>query len=290
MRLGIIPRVTVAVVYFAFTAFAVACSSAITTPELGENIAVTPTLSTIATATSSGDPSPTPRPTHTPTATPSATPTAQVEPSPTPAPKTTPTPTVEPTATPTPVPAPTATPVLAATHTPQATPTPEPTPEAESSPFLDHADCDNLSFRSRLPEVNLTITYRDVALTVKAEVADDGAERSQGLMCRRTLPDGTGMIFVFSVESTQAFWMFNTYVPLDIVYLGADRLAFQALRMEPCPRPEAASDAEWQVHCGRAVGGYTSSKPAKFAIELPAGWMEQNGIPLSEVGEVQWAW
>ena len=127
-------------------------------------------------------------------------------------------------------------------------------------------------------------------LQVEAEVADDGLERSQGLMCRRVLPDGTGMLFVFAVESPQSFWMFNTYVPLDIVYLDASRSAFQALTMEPCPRPEAASDSEWQVHCGRAVGNYTSTKPAKFAIELPAGWLDRNGIPLSEVGEAQWAW
>lgn len=292
MRLGIIPRglVAVAVVIFAFTASAVACASSTITLELVENAAVTPTLTKEAAATARPEPSPTPRPTQTPTATPSATPTAQAEPSPTAAPKTTPTSTVEPLTTATPVPVPTATPVPTSTRTPDPTATPEPPSEAESSTFLDHADCDDLRFRSRLPEVNLTITYQHVALTVRAEVADDGLERSQGLMCRRALPDGTGMIFVFGVASTQAFWMFNTYVPLDIVYLDADRLAFQALRMEPCPRPGAATDAEWQVHCGRAVGGYTSSKPAKFAIELPAGWMERNGIPLSEVNEAHWAW
>lgn len=156
--------------------------------------------------------------------------------------------------------------------------------------FLDHDDCTDLSFRSRLPLAELTVTHQGVALTVEAEVADNGLERSQGLMCRRILPDGTGMLFVFAVESPQSFWMFNTYVPLDIVYLDASRSAFQALTMEPCPRPEDASDSEWQVHCGRAVGSYTSSRPAKFAIELPAGWLERNGIPLSEVSEAQWTW
>ena len=287
----------------------------------------TPTMSTTATVIPQPSPTPSSTPTATrattATATPSAIPTQTEapappeEPSPTSEPTVMPTATVAPTATQTPIPTltpthatatsspepspthePTATVVPEPSPTPEPTgisalepsPTPEPTAESESSVFLEHDDCTGLSFQSRLPLTVLTIMNEGVALQVEAEVADDGLERSQGLMCRRILPDGTGMLFVFTVESPQSFWMFNTYVPLDIVYLDADRLAFQALTMEPCPRPEAANDSEWQVHCGSAVGNYTSTRPAKFAIELPAGWLERNGIPLSEVSQARWEW
>lgn len=330
MRRGIIPRATAAGIIGCIAAAAIsAIACAPPASDIAETVAPkeTPTMSPTATVIPQPSPTPETTPTatraKTATATPSATPTptanprATEGPPPTSEPTVMPTATVAPTATQTPIPTltpthatatsspepspthePTATVVPEPSPTPEPTgisalepsPTPEPTAESESSVFLEHDDCTGLSFQSRLPLTVLTIMNEGVALEVEAEVADDGLERSQGLMCRRILPDGTGMLFAFAVESPQSFWMFNTYLPLDIVYLDTQKLAFQALTMEPCPRPEAASDAEWQVHCGRAVGSYTSSRPAKFAIELPAGWLERNGIPLSEVGEARWEW
>ncbi len=54
------------------------------------------------------------------------------------------------------------------------------------------------------------------------EVVDDDAGRAKGLMFRRSLPEGTGMLFDFKTEQDVAFWMQNTYVPLDMIFIRAD--------------------------------------------------------------------
>lgn len=69
-----------------------------------------------------------------------------------------------------------------------------------------------------------------VPLTVKAggstyqfevEVADDSAERSQGLMYREQLAQNAGMLFLYPDERPRGFWMKNTPLPLDIIFIDA---------------------------------------------------------------------
>jgi len=54
------------------------------------------------------------------------------------------------------------------------------------------------------------------------EIADDDAERAQGLMFRESLPSGQGMLFIYEAPRTASFWMKNTLIPLDMVFVGAD--------------------------------------------------------------------
>jgi len=54
------------------------------------------------------------------------------------------------------------------------------------------------------------------------EVADDEAKRSRGLMFRESLDKGKGMLFVFRREQIENFWMKNTLIPLDLIFIGID--------------------------------------------------------------------
>jgi uncharacterized protein len=56
--------------------------------------------------------------------------------------------------------------------------------------------------------------------TVEVVATDD--ERAKGLMFRRELPEGRGMLFDFKSEQPVAFWMKNTYIPLDMIFIRAD--------------------------------------------------------------------
>ena len=54
------------------------------------------------------------------------------------------------------------------------------------------------------------------------EVVDNDTDRSKGLMYRKELPEGRGMLFDFQREQDVSFWMQNTYIPLDMVFIRAD--------------------------------------------------------------------
>jgi uncharacterized membrane protein (UPF0127 family) len=59
-------------------------------------------------------------------------------------------------------------------------------------------------------------------LKFQVEIADDDRERQNGLMYRRSLAPDRGMLFDFGQAGPRSFWMKNTYIPLDILYIGAD--------------------------------------------------------------------
>lgn len=68
----------------------------------------------------------------------------------------------------------------------------------------------------------LTIDTARGPVTFMVEIADDEPERQQGLMYRTSLRPDHGMLFEWTVPAERAFWMKNTYIPLDIIYIGAN--------------------------------------------------------------------
>lgn len=57
----------------------------------------------------------------------------------------------------------------------------------------------------------------------KAELADDAQERSMGLMFRREMDADDAMLFIFPQDSQGPFWMQNTLIPLDIIFVATDK-------------------------------------------------------------------
>lgn len=75
------------------------------------------------------------------------------------------------------------------------------------------------------------------------EVARTREEQDKGLMFRRELPDGQGMLFDFTTEQTVAFWMENTYISLDIIFINGDgRIRRIAENAEPLSKTTIPSD------------------------------------------------
>ena len=117
-------------------------------------------------------------------------------------------------------------------------------------------------------EGELTFLKNQKKLTI--EIADNEAETTQGLMYRRSMPDSCGMIFIFPDSQPRSFWMKNTYLPLDILYLDESKkiVTIQANRT---PFSEEA---------------IPSFENAKFVLEVNAGYCRRKGIEKGDM--VNW--
>jgi hypothetical protein len=102
---------------------------------------------------------------------------------------------------------------------------------------------------------------------VSAEIAVTPGEREKGLMFRESISPDQGMLFIFEEEDFYSFWMKNTLIPLDIIWLNAHR---QIVHIEknvlPCP--------------GDPCPSYAPLHPAKYVLELKSGQAEENGLKL----------
>lgn len=93
----------------------------------------------------------------------------------------------------------------------------------------------------------------------QVEIADNDAERTRGLMFRDELPAGHGMLFIHDETATQAYWMKNTRIALDILYFDDQRrLVSQQRDVPPCS-------------AGNRCPPYPSAAPARYVLELNAG-------------------
>lgn len=103
------------------------------------------------------------------------------------------------------------------------------------------------------------------------EIADTEEKAAKGLMYRRSMPEGTGMLFVFPDERPRTFWMKNTFIPLDIGYFNRNKELIDIQQMEPVV-------SEMQTN----VPTYPSKGPAQFALEVPKGWFLKHKVGLKE--------
>ncbi len=100
---------------------------------------------------------------------------------------------------------------------------------------------------------------------LELEVADEERERAAGLMFRPKMPADAGMLFVFREEAERAFFMKNTEIPLDIVFLNRSGTVVSIKQMKAFDLRSTPSRA-----------------PAMYAIELNAGAAERLGIRVGD--------
>lgn len=102
----------------------------------------------------------------------------------------------------------------------------------------------------------------DTLAAFRLELAESTAETTQGMMFRRSVPEGTGMLFIMPEERFQSFWMRNTYVPLDIIYISSDgRVVSIQANAQPLNETPLPSEG-----------------PAKYVLEIAGGRSAALGI------------
>ncbi|NHN58965.1 MULTISPECIES: DUF192 domain-containing protein [Halorussus] len=104
-------------------------------------------------------------------------------------------------------------------------------------------------------------------VTVTLRVADESEERQRGLMYRQSLADRSGMVFVYDERDPRTFWMKNTYVDLDIIFVAPNGTV---LNVEHAQAQPNAPDSE--------VDRYSSDGQAKYVVELPRGFANETGV------------
>lgn len=106
---------------------------------------------------------------------------------------------------------------------------------------------------------------------VEVEVAATGEARTRGLMWRKALPAGQGMLFLFPEEEVRGFWMRNTLIPLDMLFITSDHRIVGIIE-----------NAEPRTLTNRSVG-----IPSQFVLEVPGGWCQANGIVRGGTAEFE---
>jgi hypothetical protein len=108
----------------------------------------------------------------------------------------------------------------------------------------------------------LTINTDAGPQSFQVELADEPRERATGLMYRRDMPKGEGMLFDFGEEQPVSMWMANTYIPLDMLFIKADGTVESiGERTTPLSRRSVASKA-----------------PVRYVLEINGGLSDELGI------------
>jgi uncharacterized membrane protein (UPF0127 family) len=107
---------------------------------------------------------------------------------------------------------------------------------------------------------------------INVEVAADDISRAHGLMDRTSMPADHGMLFVFPDSAVRTFWMKDTLIPLDMLFLDAHRKIVTVLhdvppcKADPCPI-------------------YPSTQPARYVLELNGGAAARLDVRAGEVAK-----
>ena len=104
------------------------------------------------------------------------------------------------------------------------------------------------------------------SIKINAEIADNNKERTEGLMFREKLKENGGMLFVFEDEKYQTFWMKNTLIPLDMIFINKNFEIVDIKNAQLCIEEPCAL--------------YKSSKPAKYVLEVNGGFTAKNNVNI----------
>ncbi len=121
-----------------------------------------------------------------------------------------------------------------------------------------------------LKQVQLCIQSGTKMHSYTTEVANTSQEQAQGLMFRKSLADNAGMVFPFPEPKPASFWMKNTVIPLDIIFIRADG-SIESIAAGTTPYSETP---------------VASGEPVKAVLELRGGLTKELGIKADD--KVRW--
>lgn len=119
---------------------------------------------------------------------------------------------------------------------------------------------------SKEGELELFNSLDSLVVKIDIEIADDDAQTTKGLMYRRLMEENQGMLFIFPDIEIRSFWMKNTYIPLDLIFLDELRII---VHIHEGARP-------------RSRASLPSIKPAKYVLEVNAGFSARHFLKAGD--------
>src|SRR5438270_9968178 len=116
--------------------------------------------------------------------------------------------------------------------------------------------------RSDMPQPAVRFETPRGPWIVRVEIARNDQQRARGLMFRRELARDHGMLFIFEETSEHTFWMHDTLIPLDLIFLGDDRGVVGVV-----------ANAAPQTDTARAV-----KEPSRYVVEVSGGEAAAHGV------------
>ena len=119
----------------------------------------------------------------------------------------------------------------------------------------------------------ITIITGAGPIKINAEFAKTPEELAKGLMNRNSLDENSGMFFIFPNEETRSFWMKDTLIPLDVIFVSSTGRVNEIITLNPCHETEICQF-------------YNSKTPARYVLETNAGSADQWGIIPGDILEL----
>lgn len=117
-----------------------------------------------------------------------------------------------------------------------------------------------------------TVSIGKAAVTV--EISNTPSAREIGLMYRKYLEPNSGMLFIFPNESRYSFWMKNTFIPLDIIWISADKkIVHLEKNVQPCKKFSPLQDV---------CPTLSPAQNVLYVLEVNAGWVDKNAINIGD--------
>lgn len=117
-----------------------------------------------------------------------------------------------------------------------------------------------------LPETTVRVVADSQILALSADVADTPETQQTGLMYVYQMPQDKGMLFVFDGDQIRSFWMQNTYIQLDMLFINS---AGVIVDINEQAQPLSTTT-------------YSSRAPARYVLEVNGGWCAANGVKVGD--------
>jgi len=115
-------------------------------------------------------------------------------------------------------------------------------------------------------ELTFTDSLGNTKIKIDLEIADNEYERQLGLMNRKSMEENQGMLFIFEYERMQSFWMRNTLIPLDMLFINKEK---KIVTIHKSTKILSAQS-------------YPSTAPAIYVVEVVGGFTDKHKIVIGD--------